>query len=198
MRFIESILLKDGVYHNLDLHQQRLNQTFDRFKPEIKSHDLRKILPKIDLDGTYKVRVVYDSDSEDADYDLEYAEYIPRVIESLDLVRSEPFDYSFKFEDRQHIHTLVKNSNADDIIIAIDDNVTDSSYANLVFWDGSKWITPDAPLLAGVRRSQLIREDKIEERSIQVSHLNSFEKVSLINAMLDLGELIIYMENVKF
>ena len=189
MRFIESILFRDGVYHNLDLHQERLDRTFDRFMPEIETHDLSNILPQLKLEGTYKVRLVYDADLEDADYDLEFAEYFPRKIETLQVVESEPFDYAFKYEDRTHIQSLVDKSEADDIIIAMDGNITDGSYFNLIFWDGKEWITPDKPLLNGVRRQQLLKEKRIKKAPITINDLGAFEKLCLINAMLDLGHL---------
>ena len=196
MRFIESIRYKDGEYHNLILHQERMDRTFERFMPEIKAHDLSKILPKLELRGTYKVRVVYYSDTEDANYDLEYAEYIPRKIETLKLVETNAFDYSFKFEDRKDIENLIDDQ-ADDMVIVINGNITDGSYFNLAFWNGTEWHTPDTPLLRGVRRDQLLDEGRIQEVRIMASDLKKYQKVSLINAMLDLGELEVPIENVS-
>lgn len=197
MRFIESILYKDGKYYNLDLHQERLDRTFERFMPAIGSHDLHRILPELKMDGTYKVRVVYDADSEDADYDLEFAEYIPRSIQTLQVVDSKPFDYSFKFEDRNKINRLLTDQ-ADDIIISIDGKITDGSYFNLAFWDGQNWLTPDTSLLKGVRRTQLLKEGKIKVATIHKTDIPSFEKVALINAMMDLGSLELPIANITF
>ena len=135
------------------------------------------------------MRLIYDLDTEDAEYDLEYAEYLPRKIESLEVVHSKPFDYSMKYADRSVINKLARRSDADDVIIAIDGKITDGSYFNVAFWDGTDWLTPDSFLLNGVRRQQLLNEGKIKEASIQAGDVHSFEKVSLINAMLDLGEL---------
>ncbi|MEM0942076.1 MAG: aminotransferase class IV [Bacteroidota bacterium] len=93
---------------------------------------------------------------------------------------------------------MVAKSCADDIIITIiiDEKVTDGSYFNLVFWDGNKWITPDAPLLNGVRRQQLLAANKIKEAPISIADLSAFEKVSLINAMLSIGTIELSMEQV--
>ncbi|SNS97908.1 4-amino-4-deoxychorismate lyase [Ekhidna lutea] len=189
MRFIESILFKDGVYKNLSIHQERMDDVFKKYAPGNNSHALIRILPDLKMEGTYKVRLVYDMDTEDVEYDIEFAEYQPRQIKTLQVVHSKPFDYSMKFEDRTKINKLVKSSNADDIIIAIDNHITDGSYFNLAFWNGVEWLTPDTPLLKGVKRTQLMQEGKIKETTIQISDLNAFEKVSLINAMIGLGEL---------
>jgi len=189
MQLIESIQMVNGEYKNLALHQARMDLAFKKFAPSIESHDLARILPNIHLEGTYKVRLVYDLDTEDAEYDIEYAEYLPRKIESLEVVHSKPFDYSMKYGDRSHINKLVSQSSADDIIIAINEKITDGSYFNVAFWNGTEWLTPDSFLLNGVRRQQLLNEGKLKETSVKVGDLILFEKVSLINTMLDLEEL---------
>lgn len=197
MRFIESIQFKDGSYINLPLHQDRVNSVFSVYSSNELAHNLVKILPDLNMQGTYKVRLVYDMDSEDATYDLEFVEYHPRKIETLEVIQSKPFDYSMKYEDRTRIDKLIKQSSADDIIITFDNYVTDGSYFNLAFWDGSGWFTPDTPLLNGVRRTQLLVGQKIKEAPIRVADLGAFEKVSLINAMLDLGELELPISAIK-
>lgn len=184
MKFIESICFKDGSYENMAFHQDRVNRTFSHFFKRSNTIRLNLILPEINLEGSYKVRVVYDEESED----VEFIEYQKRPIQTLEIIESKPFDYSFKYEDRSKIDLLVKKSEADDIIISFHGEIKDSSYANLVFWNGSEWLTPERPLLEGVKRAQLLTEGKIKKAPIHVSDLGAFEKVSLINAMLDLGE----------
>lgn len=194
MKFIESILYSDGFYNNLNYHQARMNHSFKKLGLSVQKHNLEKVLPKLPLSGTYKVRLLYDENT----YDVEYAEYLPRNIQSLEVVQSAKFDYSSKYEDRSKITELTDKSNADDIIIAIDDHITDGSYFNLAFWDGQSWVTPNTPLLKGVRRTQLIDQGRLSEQEICISDLQAFEKVSLINAMLDLEQLEINMNQIKF
>ena len=198
MRFIESILYQDGSYHNLGLHQLRLNKTFEQFLPDLPPHDLINILPKLNLEGKYKVRLVYDADEEDAHFDLEYAAYHPKKIESMQVMESDAFDYAFKYEDRTHINRLLQQSTADDIIISINGAITDGSYFNLVFWNGEEWLTPSTPLLQGVRRQQLLDAGIIREAPINVEQLKDFEKVSIINAMLGLEELVVPASKITF
>ena len=73
----------------------------------------------------------------------------------------------------------------DDIIIVKDGLITDASYANLIFWDGENWFTPNTPLLKGVQREKLLKDGLIQEKEIKPSDLASYQKVALINAMLD-------------
>ncbi|MEM9895192.1 MAG: aminotransferase class IV [Bacteroidota bacterium] len=197
MKFIESILLHDGMYQNLDLHQSRVNLAFDTTSSHRTPLDLKLILPKRRLKGKYKVRIVYDLENK-ASFDLNYEVYKPREIKSLEVVNSKPFDYSQKYEDRSRINELKAQSNADDIIICIDGKITDSSYANLAFFDGSSWYTPQNPLLNGVRRQQLLARKRLIEKPFFVSDISHFQKVSLINAMLDLGDISIKSDHIHF
>jgi 4-amino-4-deoxychorismate lyase len=56
--------------------------------------------------------------------------------------------------------------------------------AILVFFDGTKWITPSQPLLMGTRRAALLKAGIISEASIQIKDLNKFIDFKLINAMM--------------
>lgn len=189
MQFIETIRLNDGKYENLELHQARMDRAFEQYAPAVPSHDLISILPDLQLEGVFKVRLVYDLDSEDAEYDIEFAEYIPRKIASIELLHSDPFDYSMKYANRSSINQLISQSKADDIVIVMDGKITDGSYFNVAFYDGKDWVTPDSCLLNGVRRQQLLANGQIKSVPIQIADVRKFKKLSLINAMLDLGEL---------
>jgi len=60
-QFIESIKVEDQKAFLLDLHQQRVCETFAHFGKEC-SIDLEKIFKDLehDEDGLYKLRIVYD------------------------------------------------------------------------------------------------------------------------------------------
>lgn len=189
MTFIESILFENGHYHHLNYHQQRFDRTLDEFYSKKEKPQLTGLLPPLQLEGVYKVRLVYAVHQDSIDFDVEYAAYIPRKIDSLQVIHADPFDYSFKYEDRSKLQTLVDKSSAEEILISINGQITDCSYANLAFWDGDRWLTPDTPLLRGVRRQQLLDQHKLHEASIDTCELHRYSKVSIINAMLDLGEL---------
>ena len=69
--------------------------------------------------------------------------------------------------------------------------VTDSYYTNLAFWDGTSWVTPKSHLLNGIKRTHLIQQGQLKEQPITASDIFKFEKVSLINAMLNLDEVVL-------
>lgn len=189
MTFIESILLRDGTYHNVDLHQQRINKAISATNAKVKALKLEDLLPIHKNPGRYKARLVYGVSNGHVATSLSISPYTPKKIQHLAVVHSSPFDYAHKYEDRSVLNRLAQTATADDIIIVIKGKVTDASYANLAFWDGNKWYTPDSPLLEGVRRRHLIDAGQLHCRQILGTDISSFEKVSLINAMIDLGEI---------
>lgn len=187
MQFIESIRFEHGQFHLLDLHQARIDRTFASFFPRAVPHQLDQILPTIDREDKVKCRVVYDV----RDYHAEWMPYQPRLIRKVQMVEVGSFDYAFKYADRSTIQDWVNRSAADDIIMIKNGFVTDSSYANLAFFDGKDWLTPRRPLLNGVRRQHLIGQDLLFEADIRAGDLARFDRACLINAMLGLGEVTI-------
>ena len=133
-----------------------------------------------------KVRLTYN----EKDYDLSKSKYIPKPVSALRLVSSDAIDYSFKYLDRTRINELLIPGNEnEDIIIINAGRITDSSYSNLIFKQENVWYTPKTFLLNGVKRQQLLQSGLIFERDIRIQDLRDYSEVSLINAMLDPGDL---------
>ncbi|SHJ59531.1 4-amino-4-deoxychorismate lyase [Reichenbachiella agariperforans] len=192
-QFIESINYQGGKPELLDLHQQRVNRTFAHFYPQAHIHDLGKLLPEIPDCNQHKCRVLYD----ESEVYVEFIVYHRPTIQSLRLVEGDEIDYTYKYVDRSALSTLFeKRGEADDIIIVKDGMLTDSYFANLAFYDGNRWLTPETPLLSGIRRTQLINEKILHPTKISVSDLRRFQKVSLINAMNDLSKLEINVDGI--
>ena len=87
---------------------------------------------------------------------------------------------------------------ADDILIVKNGWVTDSSYANLIFKLGDKWITPASYLLNGTMRQQLIERGEIQCEPISLVDIGKFANVKLINSMVGMNGPEIEMTNVIF
>lgn len=185
-RFIESICLQNGVFRNLDYHQRRMNVTrYKKFGLE-EEIDLLVILNQSNFpkDGKHKVRIVYDEQIQE----VEFLTYRVRPIHSIRLVENNEIEYRFKSEDR-HAFELMKDSIVEDeIIIVQNGQITDTSYSNLVFFDGEKWVTPATYLLNGTMRQALLDEGQIVEEEVNPKDLNRFLSLKLINAMMDLNE----------
>ncbi|WP_169680869.1 aminotransferase class IV [Marinigracilibium pacificum] len=180
----------------LKYHQSRINRTFDFYFPDCKPIDLEKVLSKQELPqkkDKYKIRLVYDQKLRE----ISINKYIPKKISSLRLIETSDLDYSFKFEDRKRLmHLYDQRNEADDIVIIKEGKVTDSSYSNLVFKKGEEYFTPLNPLLKGTRREKLLEDRTISTIDFNVRDLDKFESVTLINAMLELGEIEIPIENI--
>lgn len=186
-RFIESIKILDGKLQNLHYHQQRLERT----RKELLGLNLHPDLSKsIDIGenmtgGLFKCRVIYEHDIEN----IEVVPYVRRKASSLKMITSDNINYKYKYARRTSLDELfLQRDNCDDIMIIINDLVTDSYTANLVFSDGTNWFTPDTPLLPGTMRASLLETGKIKERSITVDMIQGFKEIRLINALNDLDE----------
>lgn len=130
--------------------------------------------------GVYKCRVSYSREIEK----VEFEAYTPKEINSFKLVESD-IDYSLKYADRSELLNLYRQRGAaDEIIIVKNGLITDTSYSNLIFFNGNKWLTPKSPLLFGIQRERLLREGKIQEADITAADLVNFESVMVVNAML--------------
>ena len=185
-RFIESISCEGGIPKLLSLHQARLDRTYAKFFPMDLPLDLVKIITNIPFEGKYKCRLEYDANT----YAIDYQPYKAKVINSMQLIHNNNLNYEYKSTNRTSLDLLYqKRKEADDIIIIRNGLVTDSSYANLAFFDGNNWWTPRNPLLEGVKREFLLDSHQIKTKEIDENDLSSFSKVSLINAMLDIGEI---------
>ena len=76
----------------------------------------------------------------------------------------------------------------DDVLIIKDGYVTDTSFCNIVFDTGTKFITPSTPLLKGIKREVLLTKGVITEEEIKYTDIKLFKKAHLINAMIDLED----------
>lgn len=94
-----------------------------------------------------------------------------------------------KYADRSALARLLqRRDDCDEILIVRDGAITDTSYSNVAFFDGRKYVTPDTFLLNGTRRQYLLGTGVLTERRITPSDLGGFERVVLINAMLGIED----------
>lgn len=184
-RFIESIQVNKAELKNLEFHQERFERT--RFEVlGLKNHPRLEQaieLPRGLEQGLFKCRVTYGEKIEL----IEYEPHQPPEVRSLKLVHSHNIDYGYKFADRNELKALyTQRKNCDDILVVKNNCLTDSFYANVIFWDGTGWVTPDTPLLPGTMRASLLRKGTIREDRITLEDLYRYQKIRLINAMNDL------------
>lgn len=182
--FIESIKVFQKKICNLTYHQQRFEKTRSQFFKNVEKIDLMDVLriPEALGDGLYKCRLLYG----DEIVEVRFEPYLKKAIQSLQMVEDDLITYSFKFEDRSAIQKLTKHKgNCDDILIVKKGLVTDTSYANIAFFDGKQWWTPHRPLLEGTQRQKLLDQKIITEKEIFPAMIAGFKKCRIFNAMME-------------
>lgn len=195
---LETIKIVDGKPQNLDYHQVRFENArksmFGLKNFELLSEIIK--VPEYAQNELFRCRLLYTEKIEK----IEFLPYNFRQIKTLRLVESSGIDYSYKFADRTELEYLFNQKDiCDDIIIVKNGLITDSFAANLVFYDGKKWWTPESPLLKGTKREKLLAEKTISACKIEVGDLQKYSLAGLINAMTEFDTMpVITLENIHF
>jgi len=142
-------------------------------------------VPDIASTGVFMCRVIYGTEVGK----IEFIRYKAKIVETLKLVIDNGIDYRFKFSDRTRLEKLrSRKGDCNEILIVKNGFITDTSYSNIVFFNGKSWLTPDQPLLKGTMRAALLEKGKIKTAQIKTDDLYKFTKFKLINAMMDFDE----------
>lgn len=224
-QFIETICYENGGFHNILHHEERMRRTRLHFFGRKDQLSLESALtgslagfhavadlqsapfqsgnladtnlqsaPNQTTHQKVKCRISYAETIES----IEFEPYIPKVIQSLQLVYDDRIDYGYKYKDRSVLNALLeRRGDADEILIVKNGLVTDTSYSNIVFLRDGKWFTPQVPLLSGTRRADYLQKRLIFPLNIAPGEIGQFEEARLINAMLSIEEAIpIKIENI--
>jgi len=193
----ESICIKEGKILNANWHEKRFKKSYENFySKKAKFKLVEKIsIPYFYKKGLVKLKIFYNENGKE----IQFKKYIKAEINSIKIINSDSLDYKLKYSNREDLNKLFKfRGPCDDILIVRNGKITDSLYANVVFYDGKSWITPEVPLLRGTCRDRLITEGKIEPRDLTLKELKNFKGVKLINAMRDLDQNLIPINKIIF
>ncbi len=177
----ESIKIRNGEWINLEAHQMRMNQARQKLYDPVSDLELKPIelSPEFQV-GVVKCRLPYGKSLGEPTF----AHYRKKSIRSIQMVNCEYFDYQLKYQDRTKIEQLYAHRGAcDEILICIDDLITDTSYTNVALFDGRDWWTPANPLLPGTQRERLLKRGLVGEKLISSKELSRYKSMVLINAM---------------
>jgi 4-amino-4-deoxychorismate lyase len=186
-QLLESIKVYNNKLVNVEYHNARLNRSRKLLLHATDAWRLEDYIaiPDLNPKQVYKCRVTYS----DIPTNIEFIAYVPKIIRTLTLVDQPDIDYAHKYADRDNLDYVKRaNQQTDDILIVQNQRITDTSSANIVFWDGSKWVTSATPLLKGTKRQRYLDEGLIVERDITIFDLKKFLKARIINAMIDLDQ----------
>ena len=188
--FLETIKIFNGKVFHLKYHQERYEKVLKKFN--IKEFKNLQDYIKLQEDGLYRCRLVYTKDN----IDVEYLPYTKRKIKKLKLIYNDKITYKYKSTCRDELNNLFnQREDADDIIIVKNSFITDTTIANIAFYDGEVWHTPKKPLLEGTTRQRFIDDGKLILSDIDVQTIYRYKKIALLNAMIDFD--IIAVENIK-
>lgn len=176
---LETIKIAEGEIANLPYHQDRCDQSRQTLFQSTDILNLASVIQPPQT-GLYRCRILYGEKL----HSIEYIPYVQKEINSLKIVPSN-IDYALKYANRDALNTLLQsNKEVDEVIIEKEGYLTDITIANIAFYDGEQWFTPENPLLKGTMRAKLINEGFLQQREIRKEDLNNYTQVALINAML--------------
>ena len=177
---IETVKIKNNQIFNIEWHNQRFNST---------RRELFKINSKINLEeyitpptekGVFRCRILYNEDI----LSIKYIPYEERLFKRFRIVKSS-INYKYKYSDRIEIERLKAEAlPCDEVIIEKDGFLTDTSIANIAFYDGNSWITPEKPILKGTMRANLLNNNQLIEENIKSEEVKHFSHFALMNAMI--------------
>ncbi|TLP78803.1 aminotransferase class IV [Maribacter sp. ACAM166] len=183
----ESVCIQNGQIQNGQYHEFRfLTSYFEHFGFEPKYSLLNNLtLPKLDSSLKLKLRIGY----HETGIEWTISEYKNKIPTSLRLLQDDSIDYALKYADRSDLDKIYKKRDgADDVLLIKNGHITDASYSNILFTDGSQIATPSTPLLHGTCRARLIAENKVQEVQITLKSIKQFQSFQLINALNDFDE----------
>lgn len=182
MFLFESIRIIDGKVPLLDFHQHRLNLSYSAIFKKVNSHNLKECIePFLKKHGTQKCRFIYN----DRAYRIEIIDYQLIEPKRIGWLRIDPnFDYSFKFLERDFFNKVREvYSDYDEIILVQNNQITDSTYCNLVVYLDGQWTLPKSYLLNGVERSRIISKYNFTIKPVSIDKFLSAKEYKLINSM---------------
>ena len=176
---LETIKIEDGEVSNLSYHQARCNESR---KALFDSRDILDLSSLIEAPskGLYRCRILFNEKM----HSIEYLPYSPREIHTLKIITSD-IEYDHKYANRNTLDRLLQSQpDADDILIEKHGYLTDTTIANIAFYDGEQWFTPEKPLLKGTMRAKLLDEGFLYTKKIKKEEITDYTHVALMNAMI--------------
>ena len=183
---LETVRFDNGRFSNIDYHIKRMKYSAkeclnDRLN--FNTEEIFKLAEKENANkkGLFKFRLLYNAEN----YKTEFVKYSLPEIKTLKPVECNNIEYHCKFTDRKILNDLKsKKGGADDILIIKNGFVTDTSFSNIIFFDGKNWVTPDTPLLAGTQRAYLLEKRLIKTKEVKITDIQKYKKARIINAMI--------------
>ncbi|MGM0533664.1 MAG: aminotransferase class IV [Campylobacterota bacterium] len=165
--------MQQGQPQHLEYHQNRVAAT--AADHGFAAPQLQSAFSDCKHEG--RAKVVYD---ENGIRDVETSSYAFSPIRCVTPVTAR-IEYAYKYCDRSAIDALKQGR--DEILMVTNNMVTDTSIANVAFYDGRVWHTPKTPLLQGTQRARLLDQKRLQPADIALDDLQNFQKMAVMNAL---------------
>lgn len=178
---IESLKLVDGRIQHVDFHNERFNRSRKVLFQQDLPLDINQLISNYPISGVYKMRIWYD---ERGVQKIDYEPFKSRPVSSLKVMETSLI-YPFKYADRDALDKVYdKRGDCDDVLLVNQGNLGDTSRANIIIFDGQRWVTPKTSMLPGTTRARLIARGIVHEADLSVDDLSGrIELVAAINAV---------------
>lgn len=184
--FIETIHAENFQTFLFEQHLQRIQMTIREYYGLYKNlSTLKTEINQItsSIENKTKISIHYN----DKNHQIIKQRYQSKKITRFFIIEKNDLDYHLKYADRTPFEQLKKQLLPDEeIIITQNGNLTDTTFSNICLYKKGIWYTPNTPLFNGIKRQFLLSQNLIQQINITTENLNQFEKLCLINSMLDL------------
>src|SRR5699024_7825278 len=187
---LDTIGLSDGEFIVLDEHFARLKQSATYFDFAINLDSIKKNLKDIATQqptGTYKVRLTM---TKDGKYSSKIEEIYPMTdIQTVQLanepINKENLFLYHKTTNREMYEPFSTSGTFDTLLWNDEKEVTEFTIGNIVAEKDGTFYTPpvSSGLLPGTFRQSLLNSGKIQEKTIKVSDLNTYDSLWFINSV---------------
>jgi len=193
----ETICLLNGKVQLATSHHRRMELSSLRIWGTFKNREyLWPHLESIAEKGRVKCRLYYNQHQEN----WELSAYYPKPIHELVLWEDPWLQYPLKYTQRKSLEYAKQKlglAEGQEILYTKEGFLCDTSYSNVVLWDGKDWVTPVTSLLPGIKRQYLLDTFQIKQKPIHQNELGHYQMISLINVMLEPGEIQIATEAIR-
>ena len=176
--FIETIKIENGKIYNIEWHNLRCNRTRQDFFNISNVLYLQKHI-KAPSKGLFRCRILYGIEI----ISIEYIPYEPKKFNFFNIIQSN-IEYNYKYANRESLNQLKRDFSNNEVIIEKNGLLTDTTIANIAFYDGHSWLTPKIPLLEGTMRMKLLENGFLKEKDIKSEDIKHFLNFALMNAMI--------------
>lgn len=188
----ETIRVLDGCAERLELHRTRAERSCGVALPGF-ADAVARVVAGLPQRGEFRLHLPYDATGF---FPATVQAYRPRVIRRLRVVEAA-VDYALKDEDRSVFEALrARYPDADELLLTRGGLVTDTCFSNVLVGEPGHWVCPADCVLAGTRRESLLREGAVAQRPVRVEDLADYPFLTLINAMLPPGRIMLPMRDV--